>query len=381
MGSPYAGPDCAATSLTDHGIPFELSGYSIYRPKQATPERPAELERNKLHVGERPMFDLRKTTVAGLSLFAFFSSFDPAFAFLAYVSNEKGNSISVIDTDKMETIATIKTGQRPRGIEVTRDGKFVFVALGDDDKIQLFDTKTRDDAGELPSGPDPEQFALDPAGKLLYVANENDAMVTIIDMAKRAAIGQVTVGTEPEGMAVSPDSKMLICTSETTSMVHFIDTASREVVDNLLVGSRPRFSEYKSDGSELWVTSEIGGSLAIIDPATRKLKQTVTFEIPGLRSESIQPVGINLTKDGKFGFIDLGPANRVAVVDGVTHAVLKYLLVGQRVWHGAFTPDEKYLLVANGVSNDVSVIDVAAQKVIKSIQVGELPWGVAFGPN
>ena len=63
------------------------------------------------------------------------------------------------------------------------------------------------------------------------------------------------------------------------------------------------------------------------------------------------------------------------MVDGVTHAVLKYLLVGQRVWHGAFTPDEKYLLVANGVSNDVSVIDVANQRVIKSIQVGELPWG------
>jgi PQQ-dependent catabolism-associated beta-propeller protein len=164
-------------------------------------------------------------------------------------------------------------------------------------------------------------------------------------------------------------------------MVHFIDTASRQIVANLLVGSRPRFSAFKADGSELWVTSEIGGGLAIIDPATRQLKQTVTFEVPGLRSEAIQPVGINITKDGKLGFIDLGPANRVAVVDGVTHAVLKYLLVGQRVWHGAFTPDEKYLLVANGVSNDVSVIDVAAQKVIKSIQVGELPWGVAFGPN
>jgi PQQ-dependent catabolism-associated beta-propeller protein len=189
------------------------------------------------------------------------------------------------------------------------------------------------------------------------------------------------VGTEPEGMAVSPDSKVLICTSETTSMVHFIDTASREIMGNLLVGSRPRFSAYKSDGSELWVTSEIGGTLAIIDPATRQLKQTVTFEIPGLRSEAIQPVGINITKDGKLGFVDLGPANRVAVIDGVTHAVLKYLLVGQRVWHGAFTPDEKYLLVANGVSNDVSVIDVASLRVIKSIQVGELPWGVAFGPN
>src|ERR1700692_3224978 len=110
-------------------------------------------------------------------------------------------------------------------------------------------------------------------------------------------------------------------------MVHFIDTANRQIVGNLLVGSRPRFSAYKADGSELWVSSEIGGRLAIIDPATQKLKQTVTFEIPGLRAEAIQPVGINITRDGKLGFVALGPANRVAVVDGVTHAGLDYLVV------------------------------------------------------
>jgi PQQ-dependent catabolism-associated beta-propeller protein len=206
-------------------------------------------------------------------------------------------------------------------------------------------------------------------------------MVTIIDVDKRLALGQISVGVEPEGMSVSPDSSILVCTSETTSMAHFIDTKSHEIVANVLLGSRPRFSAYKSDGSELWVTSEVGGELTIIDPATRKIKTIVRFEVPGLRAEEIQPVGINLTKDGKWGFIDLGPANRVAVVDGATHKVAKYLLVGQRVWHGDFTPDEKYLVVANGVSNDVSVIDVAKQKVIKSIQVGELPWGVAFAPN
>src|SRR6516165_10901685 len=153
------------------------------------------------------MLDLRRIATLGLSLFGLLVTFDHASAFLAYVSNEKGNSISVVDTDKMETVATIKTGQRPRGIEVTPDGKFVIVALGDDDTIQMFDAKNFNEVGELPSGPDPEQFALDPAGKFLYVANENDAMVTIIDMAKRAAVGQVTVGTEPEGMVVSPDTK------------------------------------------------------------------------------------------------------------------------------------------------------------------------------
>ncbi len=88
------------------------------------------------------MFDLRWTAVLGLSLLGLSLSAGSASAFLAYVSNEKGNSISVIDTDKMETVATIKTGQRPRGIEVSRDGKLVYVALGDDDMIQVFDTKT-----------------------------------------------------------------------------------------------------------------------------------------------------------------------------------------------------------------------------------------------
>jgi YVTN family beta-propeller protein len=60
--------------------------------------------------------------------------------------------------------------------------------------------------------------------------------------------------------------------------------------------------------------------------------------------------------------------------------VQRYLLVGQRVWQLAFTPDEKYLLATNGVTNDVSVIDIAALKVVKSIQVGEMPWGVAVAP-
>src|ERR1039458_10749352 len=102
------------------------------------------------------MFDLRWIVVLGLSLVGFLLSFDSALAFRAYVSNEKGNSVSVIDTDKMEVIATVKTGQRPRGIEVSRDGKFVYVAVGDDDTVQIIDTKSLSVVGELPSGPDPE---------------------------------------------------------------------------------------------------------------------------------------------------------------------------------------------------------------------------------
>jgi PQQ-dependent catabolism-associated beta-propeller protein len=301
-----------------------------------------------------------------------------ASALTAYVSNEKSNTISVIDIDKFAVTKTIKVGQRPRGIELTKDGKFILVAVGDDDTIQMIDTGTGEIVATLPSGPDPELFIQDPTGKTLYVANENDNTVTIIDIERRVPIGEVQVGVEPEGMGLSPDGKILVNSSETTNMAHFIDTATRQIVANVLVDARPRFAEFKRDASEVWVSSEIGGTVSIIDPVKHEVTKKISFEIPGLRKEAIQPVGINITRDGRTGFVALGPANRVAVINGATHAVQKYLLVGQRVWHMAFTPDEKYLLTTNGLSNDVSIIDVTNLKVIRTIQVGELPWGVAI---
>src|SRR5947199_10557489 len=90
-------------------------------------------------------------------------------AFTAYISNEKSNTISVVDIDKLTVVRTIKVGQRPRGIELTKDGKFILVAVGDDDTIQMIDTSTYEIAATLPSGPDPELFTQDPTGKLLYV--------------------------------------------------------------------------------------------------------------------------------------------------------------------------------------------------------------------
>ena len=49
-----------------------------------------------------------------------------AWAGRAYVSNEDGNSVTVIDTQRDEVIATIDVGKRPRGMKVDRAGKRLF---------------------------------------------------------------------------------------------------------------------------------------------------------------------------------------------------------------------------------------------------------------
>ena len=115
--------------------------------------------------------------------------------------------------------------------------------------------------------------------------------------------------------------------------------------------------------------------------ATRKVKKAIFFEIQGVRADLIQPVGVKLTRDDKIAFVALGPSNRVAVVDAKTLQVIKYILVGQRVWHLALTPEEDLLVTTNGVSNDVTFIDVRKLQAVKSVAVGRYPWGVAIKPK
>jgi YVTN family beta-propeller protein len=125
----------------------------------------------------------------------------------------------------------------------------------------------------------------------------------------------------------------------------------------------------------------VGGTISVIDPKTWKVVDKITFEVPGVRPEQLQPVGMDFARDGKILLVALGPANRVAVIDTATKKVLQYILVGQRPWHGELGPDGKKYYVANGLTNDMTVIDIDSLKAEKSVPVGRLPWGVAIMPG
>ncbi|NBB04528.1 YVTN family beta-propeller repeat protein [Pseudomonas monteilii] len=298
----------------------------------------------------------------------------------AWVSNEKDNSLSLIDMQTLEVTDTLPVGQRPRGLLLSHDNKLLYICASDSDRVQVMDVATRTIIKELPSGKDPEQFALHPNDRWLYVSNEDDALVTVIDTVTDKVLGQIDVGIEPEGMAVSPDGKWAVNTSETTNMLHWICTSTQTLADSTLVDQRPRFVEFNKDGSRLWASAEIGGTVTILDVATRQVLKTLNFQIKGVHPDKVQPVGIKLSADGKYAFVALGPANHVAVIDANTYEVLDYLLVGRRVWQLAFTPDQSQLLATNGVSGDVSVIDAKNLKVLKSVKVGRYPWGVVVTP-
>src|SRR5690606_6226881 len=59
------------------------------------------------------------------------AAFPAAAAPLAYVSNERAGTVTVIDTATRKGLYTLRVGYRPRGIQISPDGARVYVALSD----------------------------------------------------------------------------------------------------------------------------------------------------------------------------------------------------------------------------------------------------------
>src|SRR3546814_18880632 len=144
---------------------------------------------------------MRKATMrslAGLSVAAMLP-LAPAGAMTIFVSNEKGNSITVIDGDTMEVTATVDVGNRPRGIALSEDNSLLYICVGDDDHIEVLDTESLEVVDTLPSGPDPELLVISPDGPRLYAANEGHNMSTVAGLKGGEAIAGIPVGAQPAG--------------------------------------------------------------------------------------------------------------------------------------------------------------------------------------
>jgi PQQ-dependent catabolism-associated beta-propeller protein len=312
----------------------------------------------------------------------------------AYVSNEDGHTVTVIDTDKNEVITTVPVGKRPRGIQLSHDGKQFFVALsglpkcppsvpdeeceklGRDlkaDGVAAVDTKTLKVVKVFEAGSDPEQFELASDGRM-YVANEDSATVTVLDTKTGKIVKRVPVGKEPEGVRVSPDGKWTLVTNESDNSISIIDTKTLKEIKHVLVGKRPRDAAFTPDSKTAYVSGEFDNSVYRIRVPEGEPVERILQLDPNSR-----PMSLKLDATRKRLYVSTGRGGRIAVLDvSATPKLIQEVEVGKRPWGIALTADGKYLYTANGPSNDVSVIDTATLKVIKRIAVGQSPWGVAL---
>jgi len=318
----------------------------------------------------------------------------------AYVSNEDGHSVTVLDTQRAEVIETIEVGKRPRGLKLTSNGARLFVAVSGlpkcaptvpdaecaklerdlkADGIAIVDTTSRKVIKVLAAGSDPEQFAISPDGKRLYVANEDVGLASVVDVGSGSVIARIRVGGEPEGVAMTPNGRWVLVTNESDNSVSVIDTATLKVVKTVTVGKRPRDMAFTPDGHHAYVSGEFDASVYRIGvPGGEPVERVLQLR------EAARPMSVLLDSQRSRLYVSTGRGGTVAVMKmvGAKNALelVKEIPVGTRPWGMALSADGRFLYTANGPSNDVSIVDTTSLMAIKRIPAGRSPWGVVVGP-
>jgi YVTN family beta-propeller protein len=240
------------------------------------------------------------------------------------------------------------------------------------DGIGQFDIANRKLARVIRGVSDPEKLDVTPDGKHVYVASEDTGTAVVFDTTSGIAVASANVGAEPEGVRVSPDGKFAYMTSESAQQVSIIDTKTNQVVKQVKVGLRPRAIAFTPDGKKAYVPGEFDGSITVIDAQKLTVLKTIQFD-----DKNARPMDAVVAPDGNSLYLSTGRGRTVVHVDTRIDRILRTVQVGARPWGLAISPDGRRIYAANGPSNDVSVIDADSFKVIDTIAVGTGPWGVA----
>lgn len=250
----------------------------------------------------------------------------------AYVSNGEGNSISVIDLDKMTVTATISDPKikGPDGGTVSPDGKRLFVTGTGSDSAVVIDTKTHKVTNEIPLGISvPRRLSFSPDGTKLYAAGNKTPELAVIDPATEKVVKRIKVGSEPRGgITFTRDGKLLLAGSVEDDTLYYIDPATGRILR--IQGTPP---------SPQRIITHPSGSAYVL------------CRVPGT----------------VFAISDLNAHDKSVEID-----------VGNAPWGLDISDDDAYLFASSNTDNTISVIDTKTNKVVNVVKADKDPNGLAF---
>ena len=316
-------------------------------------------------------------------------------------TNFAGDNINIIDPATNKTVGEIKGIEAAHGIAVAPDGSRIYVSEEADFTLTVFDGKTLKAIKKIPLSGNPNLVDITPDGRSVYVAialTYNDLSqfprvranasggVDVIDTASLEKIKTIPMTGGVHDLNVTPDGKYVIVGNARggrANVMTVVDTKTNDVAWTMPMtpSPSPMAISKNSDGSTKSIFAQNGrdNGFQVIDFATRKITNTV--KLPDITGQAQNPFGPPAPSHG----IMVTPDQKTLLVNSRLNSALyayslpdlKFLGVATLGGKGAgwltITPDSKTAYVANEHSNTVSVVDIASMKETALIPVGFAP--------
>ena len=127
-------------------------------------------------------------------------------------------TVSVVDLEKGEEIKNIEVGLHPTAMVLSPDKEKLFIACANSDIISIIDTKKDTEIGKisvsidnsLPFGNAPNALEISKDGKYLYVANGTENSICVIDLSNNKIVGLIPTGWYPGAIIFNKEEDYLI---------------------------------------------------------------------------------------------------------------------------------------------------------------------------
>ena len=179
------------------------------------------------------------------------------------VSNWCSYDLKVISVDSQKTVKTIKIGRYPRGIAVSNDSKFAYVAEMGGSQIHVINLENFS-VSYIPIGSNPRAIILSPDNSMMYVTMNLSGKVASWDLVNNKAGKSVKTGKSARSLAISDDGTALFVVNFVSDTISKVRTSDMKVVQNIKVCNEPIGITYDSPTSRTWVAC-YGGAIKIFD--------------------------------------------------------------------------------------------------------------------
>ena len=133
----------------------------------------------------------------------------------------------------------------------------------------------------IPVGKQPEAIDLSPDGKEVWVGLNAEGMAEVVDVVGYKSATKINIGGRPYRVKFTPDGKSVVCTMIVTKELLIIDTVTRIEIKRIKLESTPLGLAFSADGKTAFV-SAVGPDLVLkVDLTSGKvLGRVETGKVP-----------------------------------------------------------------------------------------------------
>ena len=157
-----------------------------------------------------------------------------------FTGNMGSNSVSELDLKAGQFVRSFPVPAQPEAINVTPDGKEVWVGSNATGKVSVVDPATGTVTTAAEGFGWPYRVAFTPDVRTVLLPDLRNAVLRFLDRATKQELGRLTfTGGGPQGITITPDGRFAFESLSKQARVAVIDIAARSVVGYLAAGETP----------------------------------------------------------------------------------------------------------------------------------------------